>query len=191
MNSIAAAPASRARRLALVVPALALTVLLSGCANLLPGLFGESSEPTGEAVSAELAPYYGQVLTWIDCDNGAECATAKAPMDWANPSSETDITLALARHKATGKSQGSLFVNPGGPGASGFDLIHDDVDFAVSANLRENFDVIGWDPRGVGRSTPVTCFDDAGLDDFIFGIPSGDRFRSSVPREHWSGSTVH
>ncbi len=180
MNSIAAAPASRARRLALVVPALALTVLLSGCANLLPGLFGESSEPTGEAVSAELAPYYGQVLTWIDCDNGAECATAKAPMDWANPSSETDITLALARHKATGKSQGSLFVNPGGPGASGFDLIHDDVDFAVSANLRENFDVIGWDPRGVGRSTPVTCFDDAGLDDFIFGIPD-----AAVGSDEW------
>ncbi|MBH0117383.1 alpha/beta fold hydrolase [Salinibacterium sp. NG253] len=180
MNFIAAAPASRARRFALVVPALVLTLVLSGCANLFSGLFGDTSQPTGEAVSAELAPYYEQILTWVDCDNGAQCATAIAPMDWANPSPETDIEIAMARQEATGESLGSLFVNPGGPGASGFDLIHDDVDFAVSTNLRENYDVIGWDPRGVGRSTPVTCLDDDGLDDFIFGIPA-----AAVGSDEW------
>ncbi|MGJ8722504.1 MAG: alpha/beta hydrolase, partial [Salinibacterium amurskyense] len=180
MNSIAAAPASRARRLALVVPALALTLLLSGCVNLLNNFLGERSQPTGETVSAELAPYYEQILTWVDCGDGAQCATAIAPMDWANPSPETDIEIVMARHEATGESLGSLFVNPGGPGASGFDLIHDDVDFAVSSNLRENYDVIGWDPRGVGRSTPVTCLDDDGLDEFIFGIPE-----AAVGSDEW------
>ncbi|MEL0627508.1 alpha/beta hydrolase [Salinibacterium amurskyense] len=180
MNSIAAAPASRTRRLALVVPALALTLLLSGCVNLLNNFLGERSQPTGESVSAELAPYYEQILTWVDCGNGAQCATAIAPMDWANPSPETDIEIVMARHEATGESLGSLFVNPGGPGASGFDLIHDDVDFAVSSNLRENYDVIGWDPRGVGRSTPVTCLDDDGLDEFIFGIPE-----AAVGSDEW------
>lgn len=172
MNSATAAPVFRARRLALVVPAVVLTLLLSGCVNVLAGLLGDRSEPSNETVSAELSRYYKQVLTWVDCGDGAQCATAIAPMDWSNPSRETDISLALARHAATGESMGSLFVNPGGPGASGFDFIHDSVDFAVSANLRENYDVIGWDPRGVGRSTPVTCFDDEGLDDFIFEIPS-------------------
>ena len=152
----------------LVLPIL----LLSGC------FFGpdpaptSTSTPTGESVAAELAPYYEQVLVWTDCGEGAQCATATAPMDWANPSTETDITLALARHTAGGTARGSLFVNPGGPGASGYDLIHDDVDFAVSSQLQENFDVIGWDPRGVGRSTPVTCYDGAGLDEFIFGLPT-------------------
>jgi len=162
--------AFRARTFAIVASAAAMTVLLGGCGNLL-GLLGDRSAPTGETVSQELAPYYEQVLSWVDCDNGAQCATAIAPMDWANPMPETDITLALARHTATGVSLGSLFVNPGGPGASGYDLIHDDVDFAVSTTLRENYDVIGWDPRGVGRSTPVTCLNDEGLDEFIFGIP--------------------
>lgn len=129
-----------------------------------------SSKPTGEEVAAPLRPYYEQVLTWVDCENGAQCATAIAPMDWANPSPETDIELALARHPAKGQRLGSLFVNPGGPGASGYDLVHDDVDFAVSSTLQDSYDVIGWDPRGVGRSTPVTCYADAQLDDFIFGL---------------------
>ncbi len=145
-----------------------MALLLSGC------FFGGApteSTPTGESVAADLKPYYEQVLSWSDCGDGAQCATATAPMDWANPSPETDITLALARHTATGTAMGSLFVNPGGPGASGYDLVHDSVDFAVSETLRENFDIIGWDPRGVGRSTPVTCYDDAELDQFIFGLP--------------------
>lgn len=156
-------------RAPLLAGATAFVLLLSGC--FFGGPTDNTSVPTNEDVSAELMPYYTQVLTWTDCDDGAECATAIAPMDWENPSPETDITLALARHTATGTKQGSLFVNPGGPGASGYDLIHDDVDFAVSANLQENFDVIGWDPRGVGRSTPVTCYDGPQLDDYIYGLP--------------------
>ena len=149
--------------------AVALVLLLSGC------FFG-GPEPTPTAstddVPAALLPYYTQEVRWVDCDDGAECATVIAPMDWANPSPETDITLALARHSATGSKLGSLFVNPGGPGASGYDLVHDDVDFAVDGALRERFDVIGWDPRGVGRSTPVTCYDDAQLDEYLYGLPA-------------------
>jgi pimeloyl-ACP methyl ester carboxylesterase len=150
--------------------ATALVLLLSGC------FFG-GADPRVETdtdVSAELAPYYEQRVRWVDCGDGAECATVIAPMDWAHPSPETDITLALARHRATGTKLGSLFVNPGGPGASGYDLVHDDVDFAVGDALRESFDVIGWDPRGVGRSTPVTCYEGPELDDYIYGLPESE-----------------
>ena len=132
------------------------------------------STPTGESVSPELDRYYAQQLVWADCGDGAQCTTAFAPMDWANPTANADIQLALTRHVAIGEAVGSLFVNPGGPGGSGYDFVHDSVDFAVSSSLQRNFDVIGWDPRGVGRSTPVTCFDDAGLDDFLFGIPAAE-----------------
>ena len=132
-----------------------------------------TTKPTGEKVAPELERYYSQVLQWDGCGSGAQCATAFAPMDWANPSEDTDIELALTRHIAEDEPLGSLFVNPGGPGGSGYDFVHDHsaVDFAVSDALQQNYDIIGWDPRGVGRSTPVTCFDDAGLDDFLFGIP--------------------
>ncbi|MBN9238770.1 MAG: peptidase [Micrococcales bacterium 70-64] len=156
-------------RSALVASATAVALLLSGC--FFGGGTQQDAGPDVDGVSAELLPYYSQKVTWTDCDNGAQCATVIAPMDWANPSPETDITLALAKHEAKGTKLGSLFVNPGGPGASGYDLVHDDVDFAVDAALQRSFDVIGWDPRGVGRSTPVTCYDDAQLDQYLFGLP--------------------
>lgn len=161
---------SRALRLTAVVAAipLLLTACFFGGGGSTPDT---TSKPTGEEVEAQLKPYYEQVLNWTDCEDGFQCTTAIAPMDWANPSPETDIELAMVRHPATGTSMGSLFTNPGGPGASGYDFVRDGLDFAVDENLIENFDIVGWDPRGVGRSTPVTCYDAEQLDDFIFGIP--------------------
>lgn len=169
------APRSLARPVTvlLLVPAL----VLSGCVpSWLNGVMGgDTSTPTGEGVSAELQPYYRQSLVWERCGGGAQCATATAPLDWDEPGTGGDIELALVRYPAGEKAQGSLFVNPGGPGASGFDFIRNSVDFAVSPDLRANFDVIGWDPRGVGRSSAVTCYtDDADLDRFVFGVPEAD-----------------
>jgi len=169
---------SRSSRRAAQVSSLVLVsaLLLSGCVptwlqELVSG--GTVSTPTGEEVADDVRPYYSQVLTWEGCGGGAECATAIAPLDWDNPGEGDDIELALVRHPATGGSpQGSLFINPGGPGASGFDFVRDSVDFAVSADLREAFDIVGWDPRGVGRSSAVSCSTSAAeLDEFIFGIP--------------------
>jgi pimeloyl-ACP methyl ester carboxylesterase len=163
-------PLLRVRSIAAIV---AVVLPLAGC-FLLPSSPDDRSEPTGETVPTGLEPYYSQELNWTDCGDGAQCTTAIAPMDWDNPQPATDIELALSRHTATGAKRGSLFVNPGGPGASGYDYVHDDVDFMVSEHLREVYDVIGWDPRGVGRSAPVTCFDDEGLDDFIYGLPNAE-----------------
>jgi pimeloyl-ACP methyl ester carboxylesterase len=161
---------------ALLAGVSALLLTLSGCFNF-PSIIRPdmTSEPTGEDVPAALAPYYTQVLTWADCDNGMQCATAIAPMDWSNPSPTTDIELSLVRHPATGTKQGTLFTNPGGPGASGFDFVYDSLDFAASADLQAVFDVVGWDPRGVGRSSAVSCYDDAQLDQFIYGLPEAPR----------------
>jgi pimeloyl-ACP methyl ester carboxylesterase len=156
----------KAPRLAMLAALAVLPALLVACA---PGT--STSTPTGEKVAAQFERYYDQVLTWKDCGSGMQCATATAPMDWSAPDPDEDISLALVRHRATGSREGSLFVNPGGPGASGFDFVHDSLDFAVSKDLQSRFDVIGWDPRGVGRSSAVDCYDDAQLDDFLFGEP--------------------
>ncbi len=167
------------RRRLLTSVVLVPVLLLSGCvppwlATVLGG--GSTSTPTGEEVAADLRPYFEQILAWTDCGGGAQCSTAVAPLDWANPGDGDDIELALVRHPATsGEAQGSLFVNPGGPGASGFDFVRESVDFAVSTELREQFDIVGWDPRGVGRSSAVTCYTDpADQDDFIYGIPDSE-----------------
>jgi pimeloyl-ACP methyl ester carboxylesterase len=163
--------AAATRRLAASVAAVTSVLTLSGCVSLfVPERSASSatSAPTGETVDAELRPYYEQVLTWKDCGKETTCASAKAPLDWENPDPATDIELALSRHTAPGTPEGSLFVNPGGPGASGYDFVKDSIDYAVSERLQENFDVIGWDPRGVGRSSAVDCKDDAGLDAYLY-----------------------
>ena len=145
-------------------------LLLSACTTSLFPSGETASKPTGESVPAPVAPYYHQALNWKNCGKSQQCARATAPMDWDHPSKATDISLTLTRASATGTRLGSLFVNPGGPGASGYDLVHDNLDYAVSKTLQKSYDVIGWDPRGVGRSTPVTCYDDKGLDKFIYGV---------------------
>ncbi len=145
-------------------------LLISGCTTALFPSVDHTSIPTGESVPAAVASYYHQSLTWKDCGKSQQCARAIAPMDWDHPSKVTDISLALTRASTTGTRLGSLFVNPGGPGASGYDLVHDNLDYAASKTLQKSFDVIGWDPRGVGRSTPVSCYTDKKLDEFVYGV---------------------
>ena len=158
-------------RLGLVSAAVIGVLLLAGCVSLFVPEQRASiatSTPTTESVDAAIAPYYEQTLEWEDCGDGATCATARAPLDWDDPDPATDIELALARHTSEGEPKGSLFVNPGGPGASGYDFVKNTIDFAVSPRLQENFDVIGWDPRGVGASSAIDCKDDAGLDAYLY-----------------------
>jgi len=93
-------------------------------------------------------------LEWSACDaaRGAECATLAVPLDWTDPTGTT-VDLALARIPASGERIGSLFVNPGGPGASGIAFLRGGFPDAVS----ERFDLVSWDPRGVGASAKVVC----------------------------------
>ena len=154
------------RRL-IAVGAIALLTLV-GCTPVV-------STPTGESVDEALAPFYSQVLTWSDCGDNIECSTAKAPLDWESPATD-EIELALSRQVATGdKRLGSLLVNPGGPGASGYDLVHDSVDFATSETLQASYDIVGFDPRGVGRSSAISCYDDPStLDAFLYDLTPGE-----------------
>lgn len=153
----------------------AVALVLTGCVQwFLPPQSSTTSTPTGEAVPTQLEPYYHQVLEWSACGNGKQCATAIAPLDWDAPSGER-IELALVRQTATGGNRlGSLLVNPGGPGASGVDFVMDSVDFATDERLQAAFDVVGFDPRGVGASTSVRCSAvPAELDEYLYGLPQG------------------
>ncbi len=102
------------------------------------------------------------VLTWQDCQDGFQCSTAKVPLDYDQPSG-TKIDLAVIKLPATdpGKRIGSLFVNFGGPGASGVERLRGrgKWEWLFSPELRSRFDLVSWDPRGIGRSATVRCFD--------------------------------
>ncbi len=165
---------NRTTRIALVAAALAIILPLSGCvASFLPKAAATTSTPVAEKVSAALEPYYSQVLQWKPCESaGFQCATAKAPMDWAHPAAKS-IDLALIRKPATGTALGSLLVNPGGPGGSGYDFIRDNLSYAVDAKLQQNYDIVGFDPRGVNKSSAVKCYQNpAEMDAFLFDVSS-------------------
>ncbi|MBF9070608.1 alpha/beta fold hydrolase [Streptacidiphilus sp. NEAU-YB345] len=122
-------------------------------------------EPLPTAVPADLNRYYGQKLSWTSCDAGFQCTTFKVPLDYSDPSAG-DITLSAVRQQATGQGvprQGSLLVNPGGPGGSAVDY----AEYAAETFppvVRAAYDIVGLDPRGVARSSPVTCLSNSQMD---------------------------
>ncbi|WP_396668924.1 alpha/beta hydrolase [Microbacterium sp. R86528] len=169
------------RRIAAIVAGvLAASLALSGCLYAqIPAEQPRSSAspaPESDGIADELLPFYEQTLEWESCESAMECAIVTAPLDWQNPGLG-EIELAIIRSHATGGDAiGSLLTNPGGPGASGLGFIRDSISYAVGEDVRENFDVIGFDPRGVGASTAVTCFTDpADMDSYLFDIPENSR----------------
>ncbi|MHC2998722.1 alpha/beta hydrolase [Microbacterium sp. HJ5] len=170
----------RARRVVAALAGLvAASLALSGCLYaMIPEDTPRSTEslaPDTDGVSAELLPFYEQELDWADCGDGFDCTTVTAPLDWAEPEAG-EIELSVIRSRATsGEAIGSLLTNPGGPGASGVGLVRDSLKYAVGGPLIAQYDVIGFDPRGVGESTAVRCFDAADMDAYLFDIPENER----------------
>ena len=95
-------------------------------------------------------------VAWKSCGGAFECGHVAVPLDYTHPAGET-IKIELIRKPATSPGQriGSLLVNPGGPGGSGITFLQQDI--ASFTNVNMYFDLIGFDPRGVGQSSPVRC----------------------------------
>ncbi|OZJ02452.1 hypothetical protein BZG36_04097 [Bifiguratus adelaidae] len=98
-------------------------------------------------------------FTWKPCYENYTCSTLEVPVDYHDKGSPK-FELALIKYKATsGPSKGPLFVNPGGPGGSGFDWVRKSGSI-ISKVVQGQYDIIGFDPRGVGRSNTIRCFKD-------------------------------
>lgn len=162
----------RPRRLRLAAAAAVCALALSACgAEDSPSV--NRSAPQGAAPGMD--DFYGQELDWGSCEGSGgiagffggddqQCAELTVPVDYSDPEGET-TTVSMARLPSTGEaSQGGLIVNPGGPGGSGVDLIAQSGPL-FGDDLREGYDIVSFDPRGVSRSDEIRCFDDdAGID---------------------------
>lgn len=132
-----------------------------------------SSEPSGAVAPAKaLRSFYEQKLKWEGCGSGQDCAEAEVPLDYADPTGDT-VTLELRRSPAEGEARGTLFVNPGGPGGSGVDFTSYFVGEA-GEDVVANYDVVGFDPRGVGTSEPLECLGTEELDRYVSSDPDPD-----------------
>ena len=121
------------------------------------------------AVDPALSDFYGQAPAWRDCgDDRLQCTEVTVPVDWDAPAAGS-IELAVVRAPATDTDarRGSLLVNPGGPGGSGVEYVTAGAESAASAAVRAAYDLVGFDPRGVGASEPVDCLSDAEMDAYL------------------------
>ena len=135
----------------------------------------KASETTAQASASTTAAATASAQTAAPSSDGAtgtagsseeetdtatfSCAVITVPLDYANPKGET-ISIAVKKRAATGgHAQGALFINPGGPGDSGVSFA-ERASNAFSPDLLEAYDIIGFDPRGVGSSTAITCSSD-------------------------------
>ncbi|AGP56796.1 alpha/beta hydrolase [Streptomyces rapamycinicus] len=155
-------------------PLRTLGAALTAAALLSSGCSADASAPRAAALSkkavpAALKPYYEQTLSWRPCGGADfECATLKAPLDYARPGTGRDLRLAVSRKKATGTGRrlGSLLVNPGGPGGSAVGYLQSFAAVGYPARVRARYDMVAMDPRGVAESEPITCLSDKQMDTF-------------------------
>ena len=140
-------------------------------AAALPAVGPAAAASSKAAVPKGLESFYGQKVAWYDCvatagveksaeKTGFQCAKVTVPLDYSQPDGQT-IEIAMKKHLATGSvRQGTLFMNPGGPGGSGVDNVGA-MATTTFAGVQKAYDIIGFDPRGVGSSTAITCSTDA------------------------------
>lgn len=118
-------------------------------------------------------------IDWQACDDavvtesGFECGTVYVPLDYTDPTG-TKLEIALIRYKAQSERKGVILYNPGGPGASGFNMVAWMGSYYVRELGLDEYDFVGFDPRGVERSNGLKCQSDAEIDKYQFGDASPD-----------------
>jgi pimeloyl-ACP methyl ester carboxylesterase len=165
---------ARPAPLALAVVAALLAV---GCSSGSPGSASPATPVSSQTAAAGPAPasppttlagYYAQRLHWRACAHGFQCARLRVPFDYQRPAWRR-FSLPVIKLPASDPARriGSLVLNPGGPGGSG-------IQYALAARsvvspaVRARFDVVGFDPRGVGQSVPaIHCLTGPGLDTYL------------------------
>ncbi|HEX8001868.1 MAG TPA: alpha/beta hydrolase [Mycobacteriales bacterium] len=171
------------RRLALA--ALAASLLLPACNDSSPRPAPSAAPPTTSAapstpaatgtpssLAATIERFGKAGVRWKGCGGGFECADLRVPLDYDAPDGDTiEVSVIRLKARRSARRIGSLVLNPGGPGGSGIEFARQ-AEALLPGEVRDRFDVVSFDPRGVGESTPVDCLNDAELDRLLAVDPS-------------------
>lgn len=117
----------------------------------------DEAEATAEPVAESDTDIPAPGLEFTSCGEGAECGSIEVPLDYDTPEGAT-TTVHVTRHPASAERLGTLFVNPGGPGLSGEEMVKGLAGFGPPP-ISAHFDIVGLDPRGTGKSVPIDCND--------------------------------
>lgn len=110
-------------------------------------------------------------LAWSTCEKTFECSILQVPANYAHPAQGT-LDISVIELRATNPNPiGDIVLNPGGPGASGISFLTQSVQ-SFPLSLRQNFNLVSFDPRGVGASDPVICTNAAGMRSLVALNPS-------------------
>jgi pimeloyl-ACP methyl ester carboxylesterase len=162
--------------------------------RLLFGMGAVLASSSAARAATDTAEAAVSAIDWRPCGDGGvgvDCATLEVPLDHLQQGTER-VQLALARFPARDPVHkiGSVFLNPGGPGATGVDLVLGGFGAELATLLAGRFDIIGFDPRGVGASDGLRCFADGGAENSYFaGLPAFP-YRSEQERPYFERYTA-
>lgn len=165
----------------------AAALALAGCSTGAPtagqSTGGGTVAPATEAPKPDLQKFYSQTLNWQDCGAPGEqapsqCTWVEVPIDYDKPDSgTTKLWVLKVQAKGSGTptaaTRGAMLVNPGGPGGSATKYAQM-ADWIVSSQVRSSFDIVGFDPRGVGKSEPIECVTPEKVDEMLAADPTPD-----------------
>ncbi len=149
---------------------------LSSCGlSQVRSFVSDIANSTPEVTATVVAPSV-DAIKWLSCNDKSidsedsdnfDCSTVDVPLDYAQPDGEK-ISIALIRLRASEPRTGAILYNPGGPGASGFDYVASMGQTYVDELTLEEFDFVGFDPRGVDRSGGLRCQTDKEIDKYMY-----------------------
>lgn len=139
-----------------------------------PALSPAPSPAASPAPGGDFGGLAVPALAWHTCTAPFQCSSIQVPLDWSQPTTAPRVTLSLIRLPASGARSeriGSLFVNPGGPGASAVDFARS-IQFVLPDSVLRRFDIVAFDPRGMGHSQPISCLSGPQMDAFLATNPA-------------------